>query len=530
MIDGAGLRAAVPTDPFAVSARGAGVLLHPTSLPSRYGIGDLGPAARAFIDRLSAAGVGWWQMLPHGPTGFGNSPYQSLCSFAGNELLISPEELLADGLIDELPASMTAGPQAQVDFAALRPWKLRLLEEVWARFSAGASPSLREAFEDFRATHATWLEDYALFRALKAEAKGASFDRWTAGLAHREAGELAKARERLRESVDGHAFAQFLFFRQWAALRDHARARAVGVLGDLPFFVAADSADVWTSPECFLLDAACRPDVVAGVPPDAFSADGQRWGNPIYDWSTIAGSGFRWAIARVASLLAQVDLIRLDHFRGFAAAWEIPAGSSTARIGRWVAGPGQAFFDALEAALPRSAVRPPLVAEDLGVITADVIALRKALRVPGTRVLQFGFDGAAANIHHPDNLDHDVVAYTGTHDNPTTRGWIDALATEERARLARFLQQPLNAKTGQLVEGVIEALFASRAALVVVPAQDILLRGGLGNECRMNSPGRPDGNWSWRCTPEQWAAWDPAWLAELTAATSRSVPIVGGAL
>jgi len=489
-------------------------------------VGDLGPAARNWIDRLSAADVGWWQVLPLGPTGFGNSPYQALSSFAGNELLVSPEDLAAEGLLAESPPRLGEDDPARVDFTAALAHKRDLLRESWRRLAT--RPPLRRAFEEFRESQRSWLEDYVMFRALKEEAQGASFDRWTPELALRAPNALAEARARLREPIDRHAFAQFLFFRQWAALRDHARSRGVRLLGDLPFFVAGDSADVWASPECFLLDKVLRPRVVAGVPPDAFSADGQLWGNPIYDWSALEHQGFRWSIERVRALLAHVDLIRLDHFRGFAAAWQIPAGSATARSGRWVPGPGNSFFDALRVALHDTGARLPFMAEDLGFITADVVALRAALGVPGTRVAQFGFDGDAKNIHHPDNLGHDVVAYTGTHDNQTTRGWIEGLATVERTRIAQFIERAPTADAAQLVEGVIEALFASNAALAILPFQDILVRGGLGNEARMNIPGRPDGNWSWRCTTAQWSAWDPTWLAELTAATSRSGSATAG--
>ena len=541
-----------PSSPFAPGARASGILLHVTSLPSAGPIGTFGPAALAWIDRLAEAGQSWWQMLPLGPTGFGNSPYQPLSSGAIDELLLAAEPLREEGLLDaselrQALASSALDP-SRADFAAAESRSRGLLDAVATGFSSRASPSLREAFERFVAEEAGWLDDYALFRALKAAHGGASYLRWPVELVRREPAALAAARTTMAGQIERWRLGQFLLRRQLADLRAHAVARGVGLIGDLPFFVSPDSSDVWANPECFLLDTNRRPKVVAGVPPDDFSADGQLWGNPVYDWTVIAGDGYRFAIERLDRVLELVDLVRLDHFRGYAAAWHVPAGAATARGGRWVPGPGAAFFEALVAAT-RTAPAPadatgraaphataavasplPLVAEDLGLITPDVVELRQRFGIPGTRVLQFGFDGTATNPHLPTNIEHDAVAYTGTHDNPTARGWCAGLAPKERSALEEFLEMP-GASPCDLVEGLVGALWASKAALAITPLQDVLVPGGLGDDARMNTPGTSSGsgpagatpNWSWRCTPEQLARLDSAKLSDLTQETSRGL-------
>jgi 4-alpha-glucanotransferase len=407
--------------PFLPGYRAAGVLLHVSSLPSPYGIGDVGPAALAWIDRLHEAGQSWWQALPLGPTGYGNSPYQSLSSFAGNEMLISPDGLIEDGL---LPASDCEGNSfspASVDYDLVIPFKDRLLVAAWTKFSGGARPDLRPDFDRFCEDQAHWLEDYALFRVLKAKYKGAYYLEWPAEFVQRNPAAVTLARRELAGHIDQVRFAQFLLFRQWKRLREHARAKGVRLIGDLPFFVSADSSDVWANPELFLLDSHHGARSVAGVPPDYFSSQGQLWGNPVYDWDALRRTGFRRRIDRLRALLANVDAVRLDHFRGFAAAWHVPAGAPTAQSGQWVPGPGAEFFNAVQ----RELRGLPFIAEDFGLITPDVCALRDRFRLPGMRVLQFAFDGHSDNPHLPDNYLGNTVVYTGTHDNATTREWYE---------------------------------------------------------------------------------------------------------
>ena len=380
-------RVSIP--PFPPEYRASGVLLHIASLPSPYGIGDLGPAARAWVDRLRESGQSWWQALPLGPTGYGNSPYQSLSSFAGNELLISPDGLIEDGLLQAGDCNGNSFPTAAIDYGAVIPFKRRILEKAWSNFRAGEREDLQAVYEQFCNTHRHWLDDYALFRALKARHSDAYYLQWPAELVRRVPEALARARQELASQIDQVRFAQFLLFRQGERVKEHAHAGGLRLIGDLPFFVSSDSSDVWANPELFLLDEQHRPRFVAGVPPDYFSATGQLWGNPVYDWDTIRRSGYRWCIDRLRAVLAHVDVVRLDHFRGFAAAWHVPAGAPTAQSGQWVPGPGAEFFEAVQKELSGL----PFVAEDLGLITADVGALRDRFQLPGTRVLQFAFDG-----------------------------------------------------------------------------------------------------------------------------------------
>jgi 4-alpha-glucanotransferase len=337
--------------PFPSDYRASGVLLHVTSLPSRYGVGDVGPAALSWIDRLCEAGQTWWQSLPLGPTGYGDSPYQSLSSFAGNGLLISPDFLIEDGLLQQSDCEGQSFPAQSIDYESVIPFKHRLLDATWNHFRSGARADLRPAYEQFCAEQVHWLEDYAMFRALKITHHGAYYLDWPAELVRREPTALARARRDLADPIDQVRWAQFLLFRQGARLKQHAQARGVRLIGDLPFFVSPDSSDVWADPELFLLDGAQRPRFVAGVPPDYFSAQGQLWGNPVYDWEALRRTGYRWCIDRLRALLAHVDAIRLDHFRGFAAAWHVPAGAPTAQNGQWVPGPGAEFFTAVQTEL-----------------------------------------------------------------------------------------------------------------------------------------------------------------------------------
>jgi 4-alpha-glucanotransferase len=506
---------------FPPGYRASGLLLHVTSLPSRYGIGDVGPPAVAWIDRLHEAGQRWWQALPLGPTGYGDSPYQSLSSFAGNPLLISPDWLIEDGLVRATDDAGGSPSPTTVDFAAVKTLKFAVLETAWTNFTAGARPDLRPQFERFGEEHAHWLDDYALFRALKERYGGAPYLEWPEELIRRTPAALEQARRELASHVDRVRFAQFVLFRQGARLKAHAHARGVRLIGDLPFFVSPDSSDVWANPELFLLDATYRPRVVAGVPPDYFSAEGQRWGNPIYDWDALATRGYRWCVDRVRALLAHVDAIRLDHFRGFAAAWHIPAGAPTAVSGRWVPCPVARFFELIEKALGSL----PFVAEDLGLITPDVIALRDAFHVPGTRVLQFAFDGHADNPYLPDNYVPNTVVYTGTHDNPTTRGWYEDLPDGERGNLWRYLKRAAGT-SAEAAPALLQLAWSSVAALAVAPLQDVL---NLGREARMNQPGSAQGNWRWRATDEMLSASALESLRDLTLASARTAPAMAAA-
>jgi 4-alpha-glucanotransferase len=500
--------------PFPEAYRASGVLLHVTSLPSPYGIGDVGPAAVAWVDRLHEAGQRWWQALPLGPTGYGDSPYQSLSSFAGNPLLISPDWLIEDELLKPSECADRSFSAAAVDFDAAKRFKYAVLGTAWRNFSTGARSDLHPAFEQFGQDQAHWLDDYALFSALKTRYGGASYLEWPEELVRRAPAALDQAQRDLASQVDQVRFAQFLLFRQGARLKAHACAKGVRLIGDLPFFVSPDSSDVWANPELFLLDAQHRPRVVAGVPPDYFSAQGQRWGNPIYNWDALAVRGYRWCIDRLHALLAHVDAIRLDHFRGFAAAWHIPAGAPTAVSGQWVPGPGADFFRVVQKTLGAL----PFLVEDLGIITSDVGALRDAFQFPGTRVLQFAFDGHSDNPHLPDNYVPNTVVYTGTHDNPTTRGWYEDLPDAERGNLCRYLKRASGTSV-DAAPALLGLVWSSVAALAIAPLQDVL---NLGKEARMNQPGSVKGNWCWRSTEEMLSASAFQSLRDLTHTSGRS--------
>ncbi|HEY7728643.1 MAG TPA: 4-alpha-glucanotransferase [Candidatus Eisenbacteria bacterium] len=475
-----------------MGGRSAGILLHPTSLPGPYGIGDLGPEVDRFLDWMVAAGQTVWQVLPLGPTGFLNSPYLSQSTFAGNPLLISPDRLVAEGL---LPADALRNPPAfredEVDFGAVPAWKESILRASWDRFRADASDHLKEQFRAFRRApeQAFWLWDWTLFAALKQREGGAEWLAWPPDLAARSAVSLSLAATRLSPEVDFHAYVQFLFSRQWGRVRLAAAERGIRILGDVPIYVAPDSADVWANQETFQVDAQGRPTAVAGVPPDYFSAAGQLWGNPLYRWEALERNGFEWWVERVRAGLRTCDVLRVDHFRGFVAYWAVPAGEETAIHGRWVAGPGVKLFHTLRAALGDL----PLVAEDLGVITDDVEALIAELGLPGMRVLQFGF-GESDSIHLPHHFSPSTLVYTGTHDNDTTRGWWAALSDEARTRARDYLGLPESGDEG-IEWALIRAAYESVAEWAIVPVQDVL---GLGSGARMNLPARQEGNWGWR--------------------------------
>ncbi len=499
--------------PFQPGYRAAGVLLHVTSLPSPYGIGDVGPTALAWVDRLHEAGQGWWQALPLGPTGYGNSPYEPLSSFAGNGLLISPDWLIEDGLLQASDCQGHSFSATAIDYDVVVPFKHRLLETVWRNFSSGVRPDLQPAFAQFCHDQAHWLDDYALFRALKVRYNNAYYLEWPAELVQRQPAALALARRDLARQIDQVRLAQFLLLRQGKRLKAHARARGVRLIGDLPFFVSRDSSDVWANPELFLLDEQRRPRVVAGVPPDYFSSQGQLWGNPIYDWDALRRTGYRWWIDRLTALLAHVDMVRLDHFRAFAAAWHVPAGAPTAQSGHWMPGPGAELFRAVQ----RELGALPLIAEDLGLITPDVYALRDQFHLAGMRVLQFAFDGHAANPYLPHNYVPNTVVYTGTHDNATTREWFEKLPDDQRQTLWNYLRRP-RGEIDWVAGELIRLAWFSVAALAIAPLQDVL---NLGADARMNVPGRAEGNWRWRCVEDMLSAPALQWLHDLTKTSNR---------
>lgn len=501
--------------PFPTGYRASGVLLHVTSLPSHYGIGDLGPSAIAWIDRLAESGQSWWQLLPLGPTGHGQSPYQALSSFAANPLVISPDRLIEDGLLKATDCEHDVFPANEVDFERVTTFKERILGLAWQNLHRGSRPDLRSAFEKFREQDWRLQHDPALFMALREKYRGAPFWQWPEDLVLRKASAVAKAQDELADAIDRVLFGQFILLRQWTALSEEATKRHVKLLGDLPIFVSPDSCDVWANPELFLLDNRLRPTLVAGVPPDYFSADGQLWGNPVYNWDTLKQTGYHWWIKRLQVRLHYLDAIRIDHFRGFEAAWHVPAGARTAATGQWVPGPGADFFDHLQQAIGGL----PLLAEDLGLITPAVEELRERFRLPGMRVLQFAFNGDPKNPHLPHNCVHNCVIYTGTHDNDTTRGWYDKVPDNERSNFWRYLQR----SPGEPQEAVWEMIRlaqTSEAALAVVPLQDVL---GLGSSARMNTPGHAEGQWRWQCGDD--ALRHPAWerLRELTTRSRRLV-------
>jgi 4-alpha-glucanotransferase len=470
--------------------RSSGVLLHVTSLPGPHGSGDLGAGARRFVDWLVASGQKLWQILPLGGPGPGNSPYMAPSAFAGNLILIDLHELQARGWLDEADLAPVAGFDAQrVDWASVFPFRTERLAKAAARFFADGSAADRADHAAFCTEQAGWLADFTLFMALAEHHGWQDWCDWPAPLATRKARALAQARREHAERIAFWTFAQWRFFRQWQALRAYADERGVQIVGDMPIFIASNSADVWARPRLFELDAAGRPTVVAGVPPDAFSPTGQRWGNPLYRWSAHQREGFAWWIARVRHAFTLTDIVRIDHFRGFAAHWEIPADEPTAEHGRWVKAPGAALFAAVGQALGPL----PIIAEDLGVITPDVDALRTQFAFPGMRILQFawGENSSAENRFLPHRHTPDSVVYTGSHDNDTTLGWWAQQPETTRHHLREYL-----ASDGRTPHwDLIRCAFTSVADTAVVPMQDVL---GLDGAHRMNVPGRAGGNWAWR--------------------------------
>ncbi len=497
-----------PRQPFA--RRRAGLLLHPTSLPGRWGSGEIGGEARRFVDFLAAAGQSVWQMLPLGPTHHHGSPYQCLSVQAGNPQLISIDDLIHRGWLDEEEAR---GLFAD-DRSSVVQRRFRLLERAFHGFRERSGPEERAALEAFIAAERDWLEDFALYQALRREQGGRDWSQWPAPLRDREPDALAAASRRLEGFIQQVCFEQYLFFSQWRDLKAYANARGVLMFGDLPIFVAYDSVDVWSRRRYFKLDAAGRPTVVAGVPPDYFSATGQRWGNPHYDWEALAADGFGWWMARIDMQLRLFDLVRIDHFRGFQASWEIPADEETAVNGHWVAAPGDRLFATLRARYGEL----PFVAEDLGVITPEVTALREKYGLPGMRILQFAFDGGSDNPYLPHNHEGNSVVYTGTHDNDTTLGWFRSLGADARRHVLDYLGVEDDEDDAGMPWALIRTALASVAVMSVVPMQDVL---GLDGRHRMNVPGTEEGNWRWRFEWSQLPPGRARWLYRLAALYGR---------
>jgi 4-alpha-glucanotransferase len=470
--------------------RSSGVLLHPSSLPGLEPIGTIGKSARNFVDWLVAAKQSWWQVLPLGPTGYGSSPYMATSSLAGNPLLIDLADLVERRWLEEdwlERAPETEG--SHIDFESATQFKRMALEAAFAGFVACSDEAERDALVAWRSENASWADGYALFAAITSKYPERCWNEWPASLAAREPAAVAEARESLGDIIDQNIFEQWVFALQWGALRKYANTRGVRIIGDIPIFVSFHSADVWMNPQYFILDSAGAPTVVAGVPPDYFSETGQRWGNPLYRWDALQADGYRWWIDRFAATYKLVDCVRIDHFRGFESYWEVPASEPTAINGRWIKGPGRELFDAVRGALGDV----PIIAEDLGIITPEVDGLRRALELPGMRVLHFGFGGDNANTHLPHNYDEPSVVYTGTHDNDTSVGWFAACDDNTRHHVRTYLGTDGN----DIAWTLIAAAWKSVARLAVTTVQDLLEHD---TTSRMNTPGTAEGNWSWRMT------------------------------
>jgi 4-alpha-glucanotransferase len=472
--------------------RASGILLHPASLPGPYGIGDLGTKALEFLDLIAAAGQSYWQILPLGPTGPGNSPYSTFSAFAGNTLLISPDRLRELGLIRETDLPEAVERQDRVDYGRVYEWKSRMLTKAFENFRSTAGSELSARFQDFCRKNAWWLDDYAAFRAIKTSHNGEPWFQWSLPLRTRDPDALGKAGSQLKREIESQRFQQFLFFEAWAELKQYANGLGIKIIGDIPIFVALDSADVWCNQTQFKLNADGSPKVTAGVPPDYFSETGQLWGNPIYDWEAMRNDDFGWWTARIAFSLQTADIVRLDHFIGFIRNWEVPGGDETAENGSWVDVPGEALFDTLTRRLGRL----PLIAEDLGSMTPAVESLRDSYGMPGMRILQYAFSGDAASRDLPHNYMRNTVAYTGTHDNDTSAGWYKKASKHERS----FCRSYLSSNGRHIDRDMLRAILASVADTAIVPAQDLL---GLPSNARMNTPATSDSNWEWRLSDGQ---------------------------
>lgn len=504
--------------------RASGILLHPTSLPGRFGIGDLGPAAYEFVNFLEETGQSLWQVLPLGPTGYGDSPYQCFSAFAGNPLLISLELLVKDGLLDEADlAEVPDFPVERIDYGPAIEYKYALLKKAHENFMAGGPEELKEEYLHFVDQASWWLDDYALFRSIKDAHEGHEWTKWDPYLRDRENQALHFFRENHGADIGRHRFMQYLFFKQWLTLARYANTKGIRIIGDLPIFVAHDSADVWANREQYYLDEVGMPTQVAGVPPDYFSEDGQLWGNPLYRWDLMARDGYQWWISRIRAALSMVDIVRLDHFRGFEKYWAVPAEEKTARNGTWEEGPGASLFQAIKKALGTL----PIIAEDLGVITPEVKILRDEFGFPGMRILQFAFGtDPQADEFKPYNFAPNSVVYTGTHDNDTTLGWFTTEGAGDSTREAAevdderaFVLKYLGTDGHEIHWDFIRLALASVANTAIVPLQDVL---GLGSEARMNIPARQGGNWGWRYRADQLSSEMKTRLAEMTEIYGRN--------
>ena len=472
--------------------RAGGILLHPTSLAGPDGIGDLGPGAFHWIDFLSQTGCQFWQILPLGPTGYGDSPYQCFSAFAGNPYIISAAALLDQGLLTRSDLEDRPDfPMERVEYGPVIDWKVKILHRAFNNFKKSDFPVFQKEFAAFSDSEKEWLAPFIVFMAIKAQEGGVSWDHWPEPLRQRDPMTMREFEKAHTEEIEFQAFTQFLFYQQWQAVRAYAHQKGIRIIGDIPIFVAYDSADVWVNKSLFYLDEQGLPEVVAGVPPDYFSETGQLWGNPLYNWDVHKSQDYAWWLKRLQVVLNQVDIVRLDHFRGFEAYWEVPFGNPTAVHGRWVKGPGIDFFNVVKEKLGDL----PIIAEDLGLITPGVTAMRDAFNLPGMKILQFAFASDPDDEFLPHNYPIKCVAYTGTHDNNTTRGWYDKAPERERDLCRRYL-----ARSGQDISwSMVRALWSSTAAWVLAPMQDFL---SLGDWARMNYPGSPSGNWVWRMHPD----------------------------
>jgi 4-alpha-glucanotransferase len=492
--------------------RASGILLHPTSLPSAFGSGDFGPEAYRFVDWLVSAGQRYWQVLPLGEIGHGNSPYMSVSAFAGNILLIDPIELSQHGWLD--PADLTPHPgfrTGRVDYNLTRPYRIERLRHAAMRFFASAHDDMHRSYTEFCIAESAWLEDYSLFMTIAEQENGRDWNLWPMELVKREARALRQFKIANEEAIAFWKFCQWCFARQWSDLRLYANERGIKIIGDIPIFVSYQSADVWSHQELFELDENGRPVFVAGVPPDYFSATGQLWGNPQYHWKIHELTGYAWWIARLGHALQLADMVRIDHFRGFAAYWEIPANASNAINGRWATGPGEKLFETFAKVFPHL----PIIAEDLGLITPDVIELRDKFNLPGMRILQFAFGEGEGNIFLPHHYVPNTVAYTGTHDNDTILGWWDTVSAHEKGFAQHYLHTD-----GQDIQWVMmRAISSSRANLVILTMQDVL---GLSGEHRMNLPGQSSGSWEWRFSWDQVQPYQSIALAHMSVEDDRA--------
>jgi 4-alpha-glucanotransferase len=475
--------------------RAAGVLLHPTSLPSHYGIGDFGEAAYRFVDFLVESKQSYWQLLPLGPTGYADSPYQCFSAFAGNPLLISPDQLIVDGYLTAVALNnVPPFPTDLVDYGAVISYKNQLFQKVFAQFKTADNAEKTQAYQQFCADNAYWLDDFALFMSIKnyhQDQQGGVWNTWPDDIAHREPEAMAAWAKKLADEVALHKFTQFLFFEQWLRLKGYANERGIQIIGDIPIFVAFDSADVWSNPELFFLEEDGSPSVIAGVPPDYFSETGQRWGNPLYRWDRMKASNYAWWVKRLQMTFTQADVVRIDHFRGFEAYWQIPADEETAVKGEWAKGPAADFFKSMAAQLGEL----PIIAEDLGLITPEVEALRDQFNFPGMKILQFAFGGERNSDFLPHNFLRNSVVYTGSHDNDTVIGWYESVSEDERDHFRRYLGVDGHDPAWDM----IRMAYMSVSETAVATMQDLMR---LGTEARMNFPGKVGGYWRWRYTAD----------------------------